>query len=144
MFFRGGSPQHVFEHGREVVPEWQGRTETEVLCHRVATGAKPLATIVIPDQAFLRQARAEVTKYGLLQTTRGNQWGMTVMTVIRSKRTLLGTLLSDAEKARVRRVDPTADSIFQRRLGRYLETAGPDMAKGDSALECGLVYGYDL
>ena len=144
MYFRNGSPTHVFEYGQTKVPDWRGKSEAEVLCHRVQTNQKPLASIVIENKAYLDSVLGLVREFGLLQTHGINPWGVVVVSVIRAKDSLLGQYLTDEEKARFRCVEPTADTIFQRRLGHYLAAGAPDMSKGDSALECGLAYGYDL
>lgn len=53
-------------------------------------------------------------------------------------------MLSDPDKDRFRKVEPEAEEVFRRTLGYYLEHGSPDISKGDSALECGLAYGYVL
>ena len=145
-YFRGGSPQHTFEYGQRVVREWQGLTEEEVLCCRVRDEKKPLALIVLQDEDQKQYVETLVQKYRLLSRIYTNAWGMVVAAIVKDRQTPLGSLLSTEERRAFATVEPDVDRICSTTLGTFLTNShgAPDIAKGDSPLECGLVYGYDL
>ena len=146
LYFRGGSPQHTFEYGQRVVREWQGLTEEEVLCCRVRDEKKPLATIVLQDEYHKQYVEALIQKNRLLSRIYTNAWGVVVAAIVKIRQTPLGSLLSTEERRVFATVEPDVDCICSTTLGTYLTNShgAPDIAKGDSPLECGLVYGYDL
>ena len=144
MYFRGGSPEHVFEYGCKMIPTWRDYKEEEVLCQRVAEGLKPLASIVIYDDKHLEWVYSLVLQHGLLCFEYMNSWDVLVINIIRDKDTTLGSLMTNVERKIFQKVEPKASAICKLKLSRYLNCDSPDIYKGDTPMECGLAYGYNL
>ena len=144
MYFRGGTPKHVFEYGCEMIPAWREYEEEEVLCQRVAEGLKPLASIVIYNDQHLKWVYNLVQQHGLLCFEYINTWNVRVMNIIKDRDTTLGSLMTLEERNIFYKIEPQAMSICELPLSSYLNGDSPDMADGDTPMECGLAYGYDL
>mgnify|MGYP003327420837 CR=1 FL=1 len=139
MYFRNGSPETVFEYGQTQVPAWQGKTEEQVLCERVRDGHKPLASIVNPVEA-----RGLAKEYGLAYHEYQNEWDVRIGVLVKDPDRTLGSFLKKEEATMFRHVEPLIEELSKIPLGYYIEYGAPDMSRGDTPLECGLAYGYDL
>ena len=67
-----------------------------------------------------------------------------MMNIIKNFDTKLGSTMTNEEKDIFQKVEPEATAIYERKLGYYLTAPSPDISKGDTPIECGLAYGYDL
>ena len=151
MYFRGGSPESCFEHGQQEVPEWRHKTELQVLIERVASGAKPYALFVVRGMCALEDVKRVAneikdiaTEHGLEARSYENQWGVWVVDFVRDPAATLQSLAAPSSVGRFHAVEPRYDAVLALTLGHFLRTGAPDIAKGDSPLACGLVYGYSL
>ena len=72
FFFRQGDPEHMFEAGQDLLPDWRQRTEEEVLVQRVHDGKKPVSEIVMqPGDDFIDFFDSfDLTRFALVWTER--------------------------------------------------------------------------
>ncbi len=73
-FFRGGNPKLTFEYGQTQVPEWEGKTEAEVLIERVMSRKKPVASIAHGPGEDLWEKISNISGCRCERST--NEWGM--------------------------------------------------------------------
>lgn len=130
LFFRGGSPKHVFEYGQTQVPEWKDKSELQVLAERVNNGLKPFATFVIQEGDGSKE-KAYLEKFeDLAVVLKRNKWDVLVVRFC----------LKENLKTRLNHF--RLDAEFEgKTFEHYLEN-GCDTSAGDSYEECGVLYGY--
>lgn len=83
LFFRDGSPTHVFAAGRDAIEAWRDRTEEDVLIARVRGRKKPVACITIQSAdlqgSFVERLIGRVAKLGLSHAYSQNEYGAYVL-----------------------------------------------------------------
>ena len=99
---------------------------------------------MIYDDKHLEWVYSLVLQRGLLCFEYMNSWDVLVMNIIRDTATTLGSLMTNVERKIFQKVEPKASAICELKLSRYLNCDSPDLSNGDTPMECGLAYGYDL
>ena len=164
FYFRDGDGSHSFEYGQLHVPEWRGKTAEAMLLNRVASGVKPIASLVVgfgahknsPQSMQLKQYKKEIHDAAhandLVVHSGTNDWGVEVVYVCRAARvnTTLAELLNERNgEPHAAELSLTAEQK-SRRVGEYAKSgfdcyffATPrDPSTKVSVLESALLLGY--
>ena len=152
FFFRQGDPEHMFEAGQDLLPDWRQRTEEEVLVQRVHDGKKPVSEIVMqPGDDFIDFFDSfDLTRFAL--SVGANDWGVSVVTVTAQPQATLMDLLEQRDPAEQRLVGNwtirSDAQLRSRRVWRYIVAGGFYMSFQSQArvnvLESALLLGYPL
>lgn len=138
LFFRGGSPFHVFEYGQTVIESWQDKSEIQVLCERVVCNVKPFASYVIQNGdglgapfTGLELVKMLKLQYPLIEFRLfRNKWNVLVLNFC---------LKSNIDKVIVS-IRPDIPSDSTKHFAYALDN-GLDLSS-DTLEECGIGYGY--
>ena len=147
LYFCGGNNERLFEKGQERITGWKGHSELDVLCERVASGLKPVGSMVMQprwSEAERQRVISKAKKHNLVVSLIKNEWLVDQLFMTASPKTTIEELL--VGRGKQGRGLVLQKKLKKKTIGSYISSGFDCSATHNkvSVLECALLYGYPL